>query len=244
MGRSSSDASAGVPVGVVSSLWRYPVKSMAAEALTSASLSWHGFAGDRRWAFVRPESGLNGFPWHTIRENPSMCNYVPRLVDPDRPDKSAVEVTAPDGRVYELADPELVGQLGAGLRLMRLNRGLFDAMPLSLITASTVSALCGLAGIPAAELRFRPNLVVTPASGAPYTEEEWVGRQLRVGEAIIRIDRRDSRCVIVNVDPATGRPDAAMLKIVGSCNDACAGVYGTPVAPGVVGVGDPVILVP
>jgi uncharacterized protein YcbX len=217
---------------------------MAAEALTSASLSWHGFAGDRRWAFVRPQSGQNGFPWHTIRENPLMCNYVPRLVDPDRPDRSAVEVTAPDGRVYELADPELAGRLGAGLRLMRLNRGLFDAMPVSLITASTVSALCGLAGVPAAELRFRPNLVVTPASGAPHAEEEWVGRQLRVGEAIIRIDRRDSRCVIVNVDPATGRQDAATLKIVGSCNDACARSVRNARRARRVGVGDPVILVP
>jgi MOSC N-terminal beta barrel domain len=90
--------SGGVPVGTVTGLWRYPVKSMAAEALTTACVSWAGMAGDRRWALVRPASGSNGFPWHTIRENPAMWTYVPRLLDPHRPDKSPIEVRAPDGR--------------------------------------------------------------------------------------------------------------------------------------------------
>ena len=40
-------------VGRVVALWRYPVKSMAAERSTEADVGWHGLAGDRRWAFVR-----------------------------------------------------------------------------------------------------------------------------------------------------------------------------------------------
>ena len=40
-------------VGRVVGLRRYPVKSMAAESLTGVDVSWHGVAGDRRWAFVR-----------------------------------------------------------------------------------------------------------------------------------------------------------------------------------------------
>jgi len=38
-------------VGRVVGLWRYPVKSMAAEPLGAANVGWHGLAGDRRWAF-------------------------------------------------------------------------------------------------------------------------------------------------------------------------------------------------
>ena len=83
-------ARAGGPVGVVARLWRYPVKSMAAEAITSAYVSWAGLAGDRKWAFVRPASSHNGFPWLTIRDNPAMSGCVPTLLDPERPDKSAV----------------------------------------------------------------------------------------------------------------------------------------------------------
>ncbi len=44
-------------VGRVVALWRYPVKSMAGEELDGAEVSWHGLAGDRRWAFIRGSAG-------------------------------------------------------------------------------------------------------------------------------------------------------------------------------------------
>jgi len=62
------------------------------------------------------------------------------------------------------------------------------------------------------------------------------------GDAAIRVDRRDSRCIIVNVDPESGRPDAQLLKLIGRHRQACAGVYGTVVHPGLVQVGDPVTI--
>ena len=233
-----------IQVGIVTGIWRYPVKSMAAEALTSGYLSWTGVAGDRKWAFVRPESAANGFPWHTIRENPAMSAYVPKLLDPEHPDKSAVQVQAPGGQIYQLTDPGLADQLGAELRLMRLDRGTFDAMPVSLITTSTVSALCGAAGVPGNELRFRPNVVITATSGLPYAEDEWVGCSLHIGAAIVRVDRRDARCIIVNVDPATGKPDAPVLRIIGRHRRAQAGVYGSTVRPGLIRVDDLVTIGP
>jgi MOSC domain-containing protein len=239
----NTGAGAGVQAGIVTGLRRYPVKSMAGEALTSTVLSWAGIAGDRRWAFLRPGSGTSGFPWHTIRENPAMWAYVPRLLEPGRPDTSAVDVRAPGGRTYRMTDPGLADELGAGVRVMRLERGTFDAMPVSLITTSTVSALCALAGVPGSELRFRPNLVIAPASGAPYPEDDWVGCSLRIGGAVIRVDRRDTRCVIVDVNPGTGQPDAPVLKAAGRHHGASAGVYGTTIQPGPVRVGDPVTII-
>jgi uncharacterized protein len=236
-----SDAATGVQVGTVTGLWRFPVKSMAGEALPEAEIGWAGVAGDRKWAFVRADSGGNGFPWHTQRENPAMANYVPRLADPGRPDKSAVLVRAPDGSTHDVTSPALASELGPGVRVMRLYRGTFDAMPLSLITTATVSALCSLAGVPANELRFRPNLVVSldgDGRAAPYAEEDWVGCSLHVGQAVLRIDGRDSRCVVVNVDPDTGRPSGDLLKVIGQHRRALAGVYGSTVTPGLVRLGD------
>ena len=230
----------GAQVGTVRGLWRYPVKSMAAEPLTSAQLSWAGLAGDRRWAFVRPGAEKNGFPWHTIREDPVMCRYTARLADPERPDKSDVDVQTPTGDTFRVHDPVLAAELGAGIRVMRLDRGMFDAMPVSLITTRTVSALCALAQAPSNALRFRPNVVITPTADRPYAEDEWVGSVLHVGDAAVRVDRRDPRCIIVNVDPDSGRPDAQLLKSIGQQRQACAGVYGTIVRPGLVRVDDPV----
>ena len=228
--------------GIVSGLWRFPVKSMAGEPLAQADVSWAGLAGDRRWAFVRPDSQASGFPWHTIREFPQMSSYVALLSDPVRADRSRVLVRTPAGDRYDVTDPRLAAELGPGVRVMRLDRGAFDAMPVSLISDSTVSALCALADVPRDELRFRPNIVVTLGSGAPFEEDEWVGAVVRIGTAVVRIDRRDSRCVIVNVDPASGAPGARLLRVIGTARRARAGVYGTTVQPGVIRVGDPVVV--
>ena len=49
-------------VGRIAGLWRYPVKSMAAEELDGAEVSWHGLAGDA-WEINRgvgDEEGLSG----------------------------------------------------------------------------------------------------------------------------------------------------------------------------------------
>ena len=231
-----------VQAGIVSGLWRYPVKSMAGEALASTDISWAGLAGDRRWAFVRPDSQGSGFPWHTIRELPEMSNYVALLGEPARPDRSRVFVQTPDGGRYDVTDPRLAAELGTGLRVMRLYRGAFDAMPVSVISDSTVSALCTLAHVPGNELRFRPNVVVTLDSGAPFEEDEWVGSAVRIGAAVVRMDRRDSRCIIVNVDPASGLSGSHLLKVIGTTRGAYAGVYGTTVRPGLIRVGDPVVV--
>jgi uncharacterized protein len=75
-------------VGRVVGLWRYPVKSMAGEELDGVEVSWHGLAGDRRWAFIRDGQARSGFPWLTIREHPEMARYRPRFAEPDRPDAS------------------------------------------------------------------------------------------------------------------------------------------------------------
>jgi len=228
--------------GIVSGLWRYPVKSMAGQAVASTDISWAGLAGDRRWALVRPDSEASGFPWHTIREFPQMSNYVALLGEPARPDRSPVLVRTPGGGRYDVTDPRLAAELGTGLRVMRLDRGAFDAVPVSVISDSTVSALCTLAHVPGNELRFRPNVVVTLDSGAPFEEDQWVGSAVRIGAAVVRMDRRDSRCVIVNVDPASGLPGSNLLKVIGITRGACAGVYGTTVLPGLIRVGDPVVV--
>jgi uncharacterized protein YcbX len=227
-------------VGTVSGLWRYPVKSMAAEPLTSAEVSWAGVAGDRRWAFLRSGAERNGFPWHTIREYPLMCRYAARLVDPERPDKSDVDVQTPEGATFRVHDPALAAELGSGVRVVRLDRGTFDAMPLSVITTRTVSDLCELTQVPSNELRFRPNVVITATDDRSFVEDDWVGSVLQIGDAAVRVDRRDSRCVVVNVDPESGRPDAQLLKTIGQQRQARAGVYGTIVRPGLIRVDDQV----
>lgn len=229
-------------VGRVTGLWRYPVKSMAGEALRDTAVSWHGVPGDRRWAFVRPEMQGSGFPWLTLRQRADMWRYRPSLGEPENPDTSPVFVLTPDGDRIVVTDSVLATELGDGVRVMKQDRGIFDAMPLSLISSQSVVALGAACGRALEVQRFRPNILVEAGSGQPFEEDTWVGRVLRLGDARIRVDRRDERCVIVNIDPRTTDRDASVLRTVAHARGACAGVYGSTVAPGSVAVGDAVVI--
>jgi uncharacterized protein len=226
-------------VGRVAALWRFPVKSMAAEKLDRAEVSWNGLAGDRRWAFIQDGHVSSGFPWLTIRELPEMARYRPRFAEPDRPDASLTLVRTPDGDELDVADPALAARLGPGVRVIKQSRGIFDTMPLSLLTTQAVAGIGKLAGLDLAAVRFRPNLVVEADEG-DFPEEAWVGRVLRVGGLRMRVDKRDQRCVMVTIDPATLRRDPVVLRVIARERENCLGVYGTVVEPGLVCVGDPV----
>lgn len=232
----------GREVGRVAGLWRYPVKSMAPEALACAEVGWHGVAGDRRWAFVRAGQEGNGFPWLTIRERPALWRYQPRLVDQARPDQTAVRVRTPAGVELDVVDPALAAELGAGVQVMKLDRGAFDTLPLALISSQTLAGLGALVGRALAVQRFRPNILIDGPDGAAYPEDAWVGATIRIGATRLRVDKRDQRCVMVNVDPATGARDPVILRTITRVRQACLGVYGSVATPGAIAVGDPVVL--
>jgi MOSC domain-containing protein len=233
---------AGHVVGRVAALWRYPVKSMGAEALDEVEVSWHGVAGDRRWAFIRDGQARSGFPWLTMRQRPELCRYRPSFLEPDLPDASPTVVRTPAGAQFEVLDPALAPQLGEGVRAIKQNRGIFDTMPLSLITTRTVAGLGALVGDELDVLRFRPNLLIDAADTDAFPEDEWVGCTLRLGGLRMRVDKRDKRCVMVNIDPVTAHRDPAILRTIARERQSCLGVYGSTVQPGRVAVGDPVVI--
>jgi uncharacterized protein YcbX len=229
-------------VGTVQELRRYPVKSMAAESLDAATASWHGLAGDRRWAFVRPGMERSGFPWLTIREKPDLWRYEPRFLDPNDVEGSKTMVRTPDGADLEVADPELARRLGDGVRVIKQYSGVFDTFPLSLLTIQSLEGLSGIVGESLAALRFRPNILIHACESDSFPEDRWVGAILRIGALRCRVDKRDKRCVMVNVDPADVGSNPDILRSIARERHACFGVYGSTVEPGEFCVGDPVFL--
>lgn len=229
-------------VGKVLGLWRFPVKSMAGEQLAEADLTWSGLAGDRKWAFVRPGQQRNGFPWLTIRQQPVMLRYRPVLVDPDSPDRSLVRVATPAGATLEIDDPALAAELGDGVSVLRQNRGIPDAAPVALISVQSVAALSRRVGTDLDPARFRANLVVDVPGGTDFPEDAWVGRSLEIGGAVVRIDERDPRCGLVNVNPVTLQREPAVLRAIAQERDLCLGVYGSVVTPGTIRAGDAIRL--
>jgi MOSC domain-containing protein len=223
-------------VGRVRAIYRYPVKSMAGEAMSSAELGWHGLEGDRRFAFVR--SGVRGgMPWLTASKLASLVTYVPLL--PSR-------VRTPKGEELELFGDELRAEItaahGAPVELMHLRNGTFDDAPLSIITTSAIATVTREAGVDADARRFRPNLLIETPDGEPFPEDAWVGQRLRIGEGeeapAVSVCTRDVRCAMLNLHPETGAADPRLMKAAVRLNDNCTGVYATIVRTGTVRVGD------
>ena len=229
-------------VGKVAELRRYPVKSMAAEPLAIVPASWHGIAGDRRWAFIRPGAERTGFPWLTIRENLDLWRYEPRFADPNEVESSKVLVRIPTGAEFDVADPDLAHHLGPGVRVIKQYSGVFDTFPVSILTLQSVNALSSLTGLPLSAPRFRPNIVIDSTGAEPFPEDRWVGATLRIGSFRCRVDVRDKRCMMVNIDPGTQTSNPEVLRVIAQQRDARFGVYGTCVEPGELTVDAPVFL--
>lgn len=227
-------------VGRVSALWRYPVKSMAGQQLDAVNVTWQGFAGDRRWAFVRTDQVRSGFPWFTMRQRTEMMHLVPAFADPAHPDESGVTVTDPAGNVFDVTDPALAARLGPAVRVMKMDRGAFDWTALSLVSVQTVEAIASMAGVSPDVRRFRPNLLIDAPGEPAFWEDSWAGSTITIGGIRMRVDERDNRCMVVNIDPDTLQSDPAVLRQIAAHRQMCLGVYGSTEHRGRVALGDEV----
>ncbi len=237
-------------VGQIKAIYRYPVKSMRGESLEEAGLGWYGLDGDRRFAFIREDQANSGFPWLTGRQIPEMLQYVPRFVAPDNLLQSEVEVTTPRGRVLPVHSSELREELahayGRAVQFMKLKRGLFDSLPLSLMTTATADALSHSTGYPVDFRRFRQNIIIETFSGNPFAEESWLDGVLTFGDRSdaprIRLNRRIERCVMITLDPDSSAKQPDLLRHIAQTRDNCVGVHATPERLGLLRVGDVVRL--
>jgi uncharacterized protein len=239
----------GVLVGTVLALYRYPVKSMRGERIDATRVGWSGLAGDRRYAFVRG-GNTSRFPWLTGREVPNLLRYAPYLAGSDDPAGTPVRVLTPDGADFAIEDAslldELAAQYGGAVYLLQSGRGIPDSAAVSVIGAATIRDLGERVGATLDPIRFRQNILLETVGDRPYEEEAWLGGVLRFGDrddsARIRLDRKDPRCMMVNLDPVRAVQNPAVLKEIVRNRDQCAGLYASTETNGTIAVGDSVRL--
>lgn len=238
-------------VGTVVALRRYPVKSMRAEPLDRAEVHWVGLAGDRSCAFVK-DAGRPGFPWLTGRDVPALLLHEARYLDPADPGRSRVRVLTPDGAAFDAHDPALAARLSAAagetVRPIRIARGAFDAMPVSVLTTALADRVARAHGDAVSPGRFRANVVIETLPGAP-PETEWTGASLAFGgapgggDARVRADWPIPRCAMVTLDPDTAAKDPSVLRTVARRFGNEVGLYCAVERPGTIAVGAEVRLV-
>lgn len=111
-------------VGIVSQLWRFPVKSMAGERLEAAPLTAQGVLGDRAYGLIDVQSG-KVVSAKSAKSFPGLLACRAEFVEPPQAgrDMPAVRITLPDGQVVTSdaadADRALSAHFGRAVRLAR-----------------------------------------------------------------------------------------------------------------------------
>jgi len=230
-----------IHIGRVHELTRYPVKSMAGVATSSAFLGWHGLEGDRRFAFRRLND-KSEFPWLTASRLPELLLYQPHGLE------EPTHVRTPEGLDLPIGSPELqdsvAEKFGHPLELMKLKHGIFDEASVSVINLATIAAIGGDAGQDLDTRRFRANIVIASDSTEAFLEDGWIGCRLVFGNngPMINITMPDPRCVMINLDPDTAKQDPRVMKAAIRLNENNAGAYATVARTGHISVGQSVSL--
>jgi GntR family transcriptional regulator/MocR family aminotransferase len=246
---------------VLKNIYRYPIKGLSAQPLLGVELqAKKPFPHDRVFALVRPGAPFDTSDPRWGKKGLFVMLMLEEALARVRTllDVETMRLTITQGNrqliVADLEDEaaraeveEIFWQLVPALRsaptLVRSKDGHFMDKPdsvISLINLATVRSLEAQWGIKIDPLRFRANLYIDGA--APWEEFDWVGSDIRIGEALFRVDRRNGRCGATNVDPETGRRD---LDIPGSLRAAFGhkelGIYLVAREGGKLSVGDQVV---
>jgi hypothetical protein len=180
----------------VGELWRYPVKSLRGESLAEAELTGLGIAGDRLVQVMRPRGRV-----FTSRTHPGMLGLRGALDSEGVPTIDGVRWDEPAAlaavRAVTEPDAQLVYYDGDGPQR-------FDVLPISLATDG------GVAAVGVDRRRFRPNVHVEGVEG--LAEREWVGRSVRLGDAVVGVRQVRGRCVMTTYDPDTLEQDISVLQ--------------------------------
>ncbi len=253
--------------GVVARISTAPVKSLALVAHDEVVLGPTGIPGDRRYALLDGAHGLaNG------KRLGALVRVVPDSTDdpeslvlrlPDgRVIGGPVELGREIGAVFygherrsrEVLGPyaqvlsEIAGQQLTVVRMAGENDGLDRADEggaTSIISAAALEAMAEAAGLDEAvdSRRFRMTFVI---DGVPaHAEDGWIGRAVRIGQAVVRPGGNIGRCAVTTQDPETGIRTLDTLRLIAETRGHLLateplpfGVWASVLVPGRVRVGD------
>jgi uncharacterized protein len=207
----------------VAGLWRYPVKSLAGESISTAVIGRDGIPGDRV-VRVRGPEGVR-----TSRRQYRMLGLRGTLDPEGHPRINGHPWNSP-------AALALVKEAAGADAWLEAWEGLdrFDILPLLVATDGAVAAFGRDVR------RLRPNIVIADVDG--LDERDWPGAELHIGEAIVRLDALRGRCHMTTVDPDTLAVDPAVLRDIVRRFGGKLALDAEVVRAGTIRVGDPVVL--
>jgi hypothetical protein len=208
----------------VKGLWRYPVKTLAGEAMEVVEVTPTGIPGDRIVHVRGPEGVRTSRRQHRLLGLSGTLGLDGRPLVNGHPWKSEEALA-------------LVRAAAGGDAWLEAYEGVerFDVLPLLVATDGAVAAFGRDVR------RLRPNILI---GGVPGMDEvRWPGGELHVGRAVIRLDSLRGRCPMTTVNPDTLERDPEVLRDIGRRFGGRLALNADVLRPGTIRVGDPVELV-
>lgn len=223
---------------------RYPIKSMGGELVGSAMVDERGLVGDRLWAVYAADGKLaSGKHSRRFRRLDPVFGLSARTAR----GATAPSYVLPTGRVVDADDPHADAiasdHFGQPVSLRpEADVPHHDDAPVSLVGTATLAAVAELLGDhePVDVRHFRTNLVID--TDEPWVEEGWVGRSVAVGEVELEVIKPTVRCRMVDVAQVGVAPNGSILKTLGVHRDLLLAVYAGVRVPGLVRVGDELVV--
>ena len=209
-------------------LYHYPIKSIQGIRLHQATYDRHGLTDDREFILVDQQDRMI-----TLRSDPRLYEFSLTaveagfqvshgdnsvLLNKEEFSGSHAALSVWKRKVTGVAGPSLVNEFFSEVLSREVKcfwfepqytdeAGFRDSKPLLLVNLASIRALEETTGSRLDPLRFRPNVIVD--NGEPFSELEWSG--LQFGDQAFSVAKPCARCIVVNIDPASGLPGPNVL---------------------------------
>lgn len=232
-------------IGTVKQIWRYAVKSMAGEQLTSCTVGKTGIPADRGWVVRDETTGRittgSRIPllmqcearYREAPDNGSIPHVVMRFPNGVELASDAADVNA---RLSELLDkPVSLWPLQPAYAPHIMH---FDAYPIHVLTTSSLDAMKRLNPEALWDVRrFRPNFFIeTDTRVDGLVEFDWT--TLRLGDVELKNEMRTERCAMATNAQKDIPKDPGILRSLVEAADQDLGIYASVIKTGVVRLGD------
>lgn len=209
----------------VTSLWRHPIKAHGREEVSEVTLvPGQSMPGDRLWAVAHEAAKLEGTNWVRCTNFTRAAGSPKLMAITCKTEAHQLRLSHPDLDDL-LFDPNADQAVFLEWVMPLMPEG--RAKPVKLIEASEQGftdsswpslTLCNHASHKEVEAQLDKDLSIHRwrgniwFDGLPAWEElDWVGRDLRLGEAVVSVRERTERCMATTSNPDTGERDADTL---------------------------------
>lgn len=241
--------------GRLAQICRHPIKGHGRETLASVRLlAGECLPWDRHWAVAheaaRLEPGWNpcvnfarGAKAPEVMAITSTLDEATATVTLRHPVQGEITFRPDDPadlpRFLEWLGPLTPVTRAQPVQIVKAGRGMTDSEfpSVSILSTASLADLSARMGQDLSPHRWRGNLWLDGV--APWAEFDWIGREIRIGGAVLRIEERITRCNATKVNPETGKPDADTLAALEAAfGHQDFGVYATVIQSGAIATGD------